>query len=346
MTLLLRNHEIRELMGFAEYIKAVEEGYREVGLGRGVNIPRQSLWVEGGDGGTSAGGHLKPEAKGSFEVKGALLPGLGSAGLNAYTTGLGTGLNTYMFLFDINSGALAAIMDVLYYDWLKTAAVTAVATKYLAPQDASVAAVFGTGRHARTQLHAICNVRPIERIQAYSRNRQNLEIFCETMSRELEVAVVPAKSPEQAIKNVDLIITITKSPTPVFDGRLLEERPIHINAMGAHHSWVREIDETVVLSSRIILDEWQQGLQEQGEILIPIKKNLLHKTDVHGDLADIIVGRVPGREESTNWTLFLSGGTGIEDVAVTKRLYELACQHGVGTQFEFDQSLDQDLKLV
>lgn len=344
MTLLLRNHEIRGLMEIPQYIEAVEQGYREVGLGRGVNFPRHNLWIKGDSNEAVGGGHLKSGAKGSLKFKAALLPDLGGAGVQAYTAGLPVGLQTYMFLFDARTGELAAVMEVLYYDWLKTGATAAVATRHLAPEDSSVVSLFGTGRHARTQLHALCAVRSLTRVQAYSRNREHREAFCQAMSEELGIEVVPAASPEEALRGADIITTITTSATPVFDGKLLEEdKPIHINAMGAHYPWVREIDEYVILRSRIILDEWEQGFSEHGEILIPIEEGLMKPSDVHGDLGQVVAGRVAGRDADCKWTVFLSGGTGIEDVAVATKLYELARKEGVGTEFEFNQPYDFEL---
>lgn len=343
MTLLIRNHEIRGLMPLIEYIDAVEQGYREVGLDRGANFPRENLWVEGDSDEAQDGGHLKAGSKGSFKFKAALLPEIGGAGVQAYTAGLPSGLETYMFLFDAQQGALVAIMEVLYYDWLKTAATAAVATKHLAPEDSSIVGLFGTGRHARTQLHGLCAVRPIERVQAYSRRREPREAFCRKMTDELGIDVIPTASPEEALRDADIITTITTSPAPVFDGTHLEERPIHINALGAHYPWVREIDEYVVRHSRIILDEWEQGLQEQGEILIPMEKGVLDASDIHGDLGAVVAGQIPGRAPDSQWTLFLSGGTGIEDVAVATRLYERAREQAVGTEFEFNQPYEFEL---
>jgi alanine dehydrogenase len=343
MALLLHNHEIRGLMDLSQYIEAVEQGYREVGLGRGVNFARHNLWIEGDSKESVGGGHLKPSAKGSFKFKAALLPDLGGVGVQAYTAGLPSGLQTYMFLFDAKVGELAAVMEVLYYDWLKTGATAAVATKYLAPEDSPVVSLFGTGRHARTQLYALCAVRPIKRVHAYSRTRDRREAFCKAMSEELGIDVVPVASPEEALRGADIITTITTSPTPVFDGRLLEDKPIHINAMGAHYPWVREVDEYVMLRSRIIVDEWEQGFSEHGEILIPIEEGFMEPSDVHGDLGQVVAGRIPGRDASCKWTVFLSGGTGIEDVAVATKLYELARKKGVGTEFEFNQPYAFDL---
>lgn len=343
MVLLLRNDEIRGLMPLSEYIDAVEVGYREIGLRRGANFPRENLWIAGGSEEAHEGGHLPAGSKGSLKFKAALLPAAGCAGVQAYTAGLPGGLETYLFLFELETGSLAAIMEVLYYDWLKTAASAAVATKYLSREDSEVVALFGTGRHARTQLHGLCAVRPIRRVQAYSRRKEPREAFCRRMSQELGIDVVPASSPAEALSGVDIVTTITTSPEPVFEGRALAEGPVHINAMGAHYPWVREVDAHVVLNSRIVLDEWQQGLQEQGEILIPMEEGELSEDDVHGDLGAVVAGQIAAREEDTGWTLYLSGGTGVEDVAVGGRLLEKALETGAGTHFDFNQPYEFEL---
>ena len=195
MVLLLRNHEIRGLMHLTDYIRAVEDGYREIGRGAGAAFPRENLWIAGEKRDSHRGGHLPAGSKASFKFKAALLPGLSGAGINAYTAGLPQGLETFMFLFDTDTGALIAVMEVLYFDWLKTAAVSALATKYLAPADSTVLALFGAGRHARSQLYAIREVLNIKRVQAHSRNADKRRVFCQNMSAELGIEVIPADSP-------------------------------------------------------------------------------------------------------------------------------------------------------
>ena len=343
MTLLLHNHEIRGLLSLPQYISAVEDGYLEVGQHRGVNFPRENLWIAGDKAQAVSGGHLPTGQKASFKFKAALLTKSGSAGMQAYTAGLPGGLETFLFLFDLETGRLDAVMEVLYYDWLKTAAVSAVATKYLSPESSKVVALFGTGRHARSQLHAHCEVRPIERVQAYSRRPEQRQAFCQRMSTELGIDVLPMNTPEEALVDADIVTTITTSGSPVFDGQMLEKRPILINALGAHYPWVREIDEQVVLKSHIILDEWCQGLQEQGEILMPMEAGLLREADIAGDLGGVVAGQVPTSASRKPWTLFLSGGTGVEDVAVASRLVREARAKGVGTEFEFNQPYEFEL---
>ena len=343
MVLLLRNHEIRGLMNHSDYISAVEDGYREIGMGAGAAFPRENLWIKGEKRDSHRGGHLPADSNASFKFKAALLPGLGGAGMQAYTAGLPQGLETFMFLFDTDSGALIAVMEVLYFDWLKTAAVSALATRYLAPPDSATLALFGTGRHARSQLYALTTELDIDCVYAYSRNAERRRAFCKKMSAELGIQVIPVNSPEAALRDADIVTTITTSPTPVFPGVKLPNKPLHINALGAHYPWVREVDEHVVLNSRVIVDEWRQGLKENGELRLPIEAGLIDESHVKGDLGSVIAGKAPARDADTLWTLFLSGGTGIEDVSVARRLYDKARERGVGTPFEFNQPYEFEL---
>ena len=343
MVLLLGNQEIRGLMDLDEYIDAVEAGYREIGVGAGAAFPRENLYIKGAERDRHGGGHLPAGSKAGFKFKAALLPGLGGAGLQGYTVGLPTGLETFLFLFDTETGALAAIMEVLYYDWLKTAAVSALAARYLAPPGSAVLALFGTGRHARSQLYALRRVCQFERVQAYSRDAEKRRAFCEKMSAELDIEVRPADSPAAALVDADIVITITTSPAPVFDCASLPAKPLHINALGAHYPWVREIDAATVLRSRVFVDEWNQGWAENGEIILPREAGLIDKSHVVGDLGALVAGKIPARLPETQWTLFLSGGTGIEDVAVATRLYQKAIERGIGTEYQFNQPYEFEL---
>ena len=343
MVLFLSNHELRGLMDISEYIDAVEEGYREFGSGAGAAFPRENLWIKGDQADSHRGGHLPAGSKASFKFKGALLPGLDGAGLNAYTAGLPGGLETLFFLFDTNSGALAAVMEVLYFDWLKTAAVSALATRSLAPPNCALLALFGTGRHARSQLYALKQVANIQRVQAYSRDANKRRAFCQKMSAELDIEVIPVESPAAALAEADIVTAITTSPAPVFAGASLPDKPLHINAMGAHYPWVREVDEHTVVNSRVFVDEMRQGWAEEGEIIMPLEAGLINQSHVVGDLGALVAGKVPAREADTRWTLFLSGGTGIEDVAVATRLYEKARARGIGAEFHFNQPYEYEL---
>ena len=344
MVLLLHNHEIRGLMDLPEYLDAVEAGYREYGNGAGAAHPRTNLWIKGERQSEEyTGGHLPEGSKASFKFKAGLLPGLSGAGVNAYTAGLPGGLETFMFLFDTDTGALAAIMEVMYLSWLKTVAVSALATRHLAPPDSSVLALFSTGRHARSQLYGLTKVADIQRVQAYSRNAEKRRAFCAKMSAELGIEVIPADSPAEALRDADIVTAVTTSPTPVFDGVDLPDKPLHINGLGAHYPWVREVDSLTVVNSRVFVDVLRQGISENGEIVIPIQEGLIDESHVVGDLGSLVAGVVPGRLEDTKWTLFLSGGTGVDDIAVATHLYKRALERGIGTEFHFNQPYEFEL---
>ena len=139
------------------------------------------------------------------------------------------------------------------------------------------------------------------------------------------------------------MVTITTSPTPVFAGVDLPDKPLHINALGAHYPWVREVDDHTVVNSRVFVDELVQGWGEEGELIMPMEAGLIDKSHVAGDLGALVAGNVPPRASDSKWTLFLSGGTGIEDVAVATRLYKRALERDIGSEFHFNQPYAYEL---
>ena len=163
------------------------------------------------------------------------------------------------------------------------------------------------------------------------------------MSAELDIEAVPAASPADALRDADIVTAITNSSTPVFAAADLPDKPLHINGLGAHYPWVREIDSQTVAQSRVFVDVLRQGIHENGEIVIPMKEGRIDQDHVVGDLGDLAAGAVAGREANTKWTLFLSGGTGVDDVAVATRLYRKAKQRGIGTEFQFNQPYEFEL---
>lgn len=350
MTLLLRNSDIVGLAPIEAYVEAVERGYHDMGRGHGENLPRHNVWLHGEPLDATVTGHVPAGARGSFKFKGAHLPGVRAVGLQAYTAGLPAGLQTFLFLFDTDRGVLDAILEIEYLDWLKTAAVGGLATRLMAPEGARIAGLFGTGRHARSQLHAMVRVRPFEQVLVYGRDRARREAFCERMRDEIAAVPLPSSPviepvahPDEILASADVITTITTSKEPVFDGRALPRRPIHVNALGAHYPWVREIDEHVMANAHIVGDVRAQALLEQGELLLAVEAGAVTLDALAGDLGDVVVGSIPGRSSDRPWSVFLSGGTGVEDVAVAAEIVTRARAKGVGTSFEFGGTFEYRL---
>jgi ornithine cyclodeaminase/alanine dehydrogenase-like protein (mu-crystallin family) len=253
-------------------------------------------------------------------------------GYKAYTSYKG-GVKFRVFLHSIETGELLSIMDGNYMGMIRTGATTAVATKYMARIDGAQVGIFGTGWQARGQLVGVAAVRKVRRIKAYSRSAEKRKLFCNKMEKFLEIETIPAEKPEDVIGGADILITSTTSAEPVFKGEWLEGG-VHINAIGGNFLFKREIDETTVRRSNIIVVESkEQSKIEAGELLPSVEKGRLRWEEVH-ELGEVVVGKVRGRTKDEEITLFKSLGIAIEDIAVSAHIYELAKTRGVGQKLE------------
>ena len=213
----------------------------------------------------------------------------------------------------------------------RTSAVSAVATKYLSPPDASTIGLYGTGRIAEAQLDAVCGVRPIKSVRVYGRRRPEREDFCRRMSTRLGIEVVPANTPEEVPHDADIVITATTSTLPILFGDWLT-RPTLVLAVGANHWYKRELDGKVFEKAQLVVcDEKEQSKVESGNMLWAISHGLLTWNRVE-ELGDVIVGRVQLPDLKTSTIIFGSHGLAIFDVAMTVKTYELAKAGGFGTE--------------
>jgi ornithine cyclodeaminase/alanine dehydrogenase-like protein (mu-crystallin family) len=242
--------------------------------------------------------------------------------------------STINVLYNTDTGQLEAILPPRDIAWIRTGAASGVATRYMARPDASIVGCIGTGRQSITQLEAVCAVRPIKQIRVYSRTQENRERFAKEMTERLGVEVAPASDPAACIRGSDIVITITNSREPVFDGNLLE-LGMHINAAGANSEARQEVDETTVRRSDLIaIDNVEQAQWECGE-LIAAAKNGVYDWSKAISLADVVGGKVAGRPSSEAITLFESQGIGIEDIAASAYVVRKAKEKGLGVQLPF-----------
>jgi ornithine cyclodeaminase/alanine dehydrogenase-like protein (mu-crystallin family) len=267
-----------------------------------------------------------------LHVMSASLPALGHAGLKSYSTV--AGVNRFMVLLYRSDGQLVAMMEADRLGQLRTGAATAVATKFMARQDSSRLGIFGTGRQARSQVRAICAVRPITTVLAYSRNAERRDQFCEEMSEALKINVRPAAVPEEAAGDVDILVTATTSKEPVFRGECLS-KGTHINAIGANSISRQEIDvEAVRKSACVVVDSCEQAMLESGDLARAAEEEGFYWEDAR-ELGLVVIGEFPGREDAGEITLFESQGIALEDVALAAGVYEQALKAGVGEPLPF-----------
>jgi alanine dehydrogenase len=317
MAILLRESDVEQLASMGMAIEAVEEAFKLQGEKTAENGLRRRCRLE----------------RGLLHVMSASLPAKGWAGLKSYTT-VGNTTRFHVLLYSAEDGALLAVIEGDLLGQLRTGAATGVATKYMARADASSVGIIGTGWQARSQLQAVCSVRPISAIMAYSPNQERCGKFCREMSEKLHLRVEPAGGAEMAVRDKEIVITATSAREPVFMGEWLAEGT-HVNAIGSNHLSRQEIDvETVRRSACVVVDSSEQAILESGDLARAVEAGAFYWEDAR-ELGLVVVGDFPGREEDREITLFKSHGIALEDVALAGKVYQAAVQAGLGKTISF-----------
>jgi ornithine cyclodeaminase/alanine dehydrogenase-like protein (mu-crystallin family) len=311
MAILLRESDVEKLATMKMAIDAVEKAFRLQAEHKADTAPRRRCRVE----------------HGMLHVMSASLPELGYAGLKSYTSVAGK--TRFLVLLYKGDGQLAAVIEADKLGQLRTGAASAVATKYMARQESSRLGVFGTGLQARAQLQAICAVRPIKTVLAYSRDPGRREQFSKEMTEVVGVGVYPAAMPEEAVREVDIVVTATNSKEPVFKAEWLS-KGTHINAIGANFLARQELDvETIQKSACVVVDSVEQARLEAGDLARAAEAEAFYWEDAR-ELGLVVTGEFPGREDAGEITLFESQGIALEDVALAVPVFEQAVKAGMG----------------
>lgn len=317
MAILLRESDVDKLATVRMALEAVEEAFRLQAENKADNAPRRRSRLQ----------------RGLLHVMSASLPTLGLAGLKSYTSVEGK-TTFHVLLYSSEDGRLLAVIEANLLGQLRTGAVTGIATQYMARADAARVGIFGTGFQARSQLIAVSAVRPITTILAYGRDRERREKFCHEMSAQLGISVTPALSPDQAAREMDIVIAATNSKEPVFSGASLAAGT-HVNAIGSNHLSRREIDtETVRRAACVVVDSIEQSKLEAGELAAAAEEGAFYWEDAR-ELGLVVVGEFPGREDDKEITLFKSNGIALEDVAFAGKIYQAAQKAGLGEPLPF-----------
>ncbi len=316
MALLLKEEDVTELLDIETAIAAVEEVLRDQAEGEAQNRPRSRVAM--------------PASQ--LHVMSAGDKRLGVCGLKAYTASR-KGARFLVMLYEAETGDLLAIIEADRLGQMRTGAATGVATKYMARADARRVGIFGTGWQAESQLMAVCTVRQIERIKAYSRTAEHREAFARRMSSLLGVEVVAAETPEETVRDSSIIITMTTARTPVFKGEWLEPGA-HVNATGSNFLAKAEIDvETIRRASLVAVDSVEQSRMEAGDLMPAIERGVISWESVV-ELGRIIAGQIAGRRDDTDITLFKSNGIALEDISTALSVYNLARARDIGQEID------------
>ncbi len=318
MAIFLREADVEKLVTMKMALEAVEQAFRLQGENRTDNAPRRRSRL----------------GNGSLQVMSASLPSLGLAGLKSYTA-LGGKARFCVLLYGAqDDGELLAVIEANRLGQMRTGAASGVATKFMSRLESSRVSIFGTGWQARGQILAICAVRPIKTVVAYSRDAERKEKFCKEMSDILGIDVHPAAAPEEAVKDAEIVITATNSKEPVFKGEWLA-KGTHVNAIGSNHLAKQEIDvETVRRSACVVVDCAEQARLESGDLARAAEAGAFFWEDAR-ELGLVVTGEFPGREDASEITLFRSHGIALEDVALAGKIYQAATKAKLGETLPF-----------
>ena len=240
-------------------------------------------------------------------------------------------------LLEGSTGEVICIMDGTYVTQVRTGAAAGAATKHLAREDASNAAMFGTGGQAMAQLEALLAVRKLKTVKVFDIDAKRKEDFVKAANVELErygAKILAADSSDDAIKDADIITAVTTSRRPVFDGTKVK-KGCHINGVGAYTPEMQELDEYLIThADKVYVDSYTGALAEAGDLIIPIEKGTYSKEKVTGEIGELLLGKVPGRGSADEITVFNTVGTAVLDVVTAHSIYHKALEMGVGTKVD------------
>ena len=272
----------------------------------------------------------------------ALMPGA-SSGLNTYgakIVGLhpanpGKGLPAvqgFVCLFDLETGKPMGLVDGAAITAIRTAAVSALATQWLAKEDAVSCGILGTGAQAITHAEAMLTVRPLQEIVIWGRDVGKAEALCLQRSSRLasrfQCDFRAAGNAAEAAA-CDIVCTVTGSTDPVVKGEWV--RPgAHINLVGAHSLNTREADTALIAKSKVYVDLLESTLNEGGDIMIPVQEGAIDQSDIVGELGALIAGELPGRQQADDITVYNSLGITIQDLYAAHYVMDKAKQTHVG----------------
>ncbi len=312
MALFLTEGQVTQLLDMSTALQVVEKVMRLHGQGEAINHPRQRIRRHGA----------------ILHWMGAAVPEWHLTAFKVYTA------RSVLFSLYGDDGELLMVAEAGRLGQIRTGAASGVATKFMALADAKTVGIIGTGFQAETQLEAICQVRRVKCIRAFSRTAERRERFARMMGERLSVPVHPVASAEEAVSDAEIVVTVTTSKDPVLMGEWLKAG-MHINAVGSNALVRHELDaEAVRRCHPIVVDDRWQAQMECGDLLMATERGEL-AWDRLPELGEVVAGKVKGREKDDDITLFESQGIALWDLAVGKIVYERATAAGLGTLLPF-----------
>jgi ornithine cyclodeaminase len=325
-TLILGHVQVHHLLPVEECIPVMEEALKTLASGDVVLPLRHAVML--------------PDRRGLLGLMPAYLgrpTAMGAKIISVFHGNRGTPYESHqgaVLLFEIEHGRLLAMVDAASVTAIRTAAVSAVATRHLAVEKAGDLAILGSGTQASMHLNAMRAVRPIRRVRVWSRTPGHAEHFAARESERSGIRVEVAESAGDAVEAADVICTTTGAMAPILLGDWIAPGA-HINAVGASRPPFRELDTPAVVRSRLYVDRRESAFSEAEDFLAPKREGAIGDEHIVGELGEVLLRKVPGRTSPSDITLFKSLGLAIEDLAAAHYVYSRALSLHAGTAVDF-----------
>jgi len=328
MKLLVLNHdEVVRLLPMSECIDVMQEALS--GLARGeAELPLRPIFRPENVRGVMA---MMPSFRRGdsplFGLKAiCVFPDNAAIGIDAHQGGV--------LVFSGQTGELMALVNASAITAIRTAAVSGVATRTLARQEANELAIIGAGVQGRTHLEAMAHVRPLRRARIVAQRFENAQAFADEMQAKFDFTIEPVRVAEEAVREANLIVTATTSHDPVIKREWI--RPgSHINAVGTYSPKAREIDTATIVAASLFVDRRESALNEAGDYMIPAAEGLIGPDHIRAELGEILIGKHAGRSAHNEITVFKSLGLAIEDLAAAEYVYQKGKEKSVGSLISF-----------
>lgn len=294
-------------------IELVERAFHQLADGTAINHPRRRVILP-------TGSVLHYMAAGTPEY----------FGLKAYSVNAKTGAHFEVLLYRSADGLPLATLEANHLGQIRTGAASGVATKYLAREDAGVAAIIGTGFQAETQLEAVANVRKLHEVRVWSRKVERREEFARRCAGKFNLNIKPVETARECVEGADIVVTATSSKTPVLDANWIAPGA-HVNGAGSNWAERRELPTELVYGRAAIVavDSVEVAKLESGDLLIPLREGGQDRFP-GVELSEIVSGKRASRTSADQITVFKSNGLAVEDIAVAGYLYEETLRRGMG----------------
>jgi ornithine cyclodeaminase len=328
--LILTADDVRKALPMHEAIDAMKKAYASLSDGSAVVPLRTRLPLPDGEAlSLFMPAHVKAQDESALAVKVvSLFPGNPARGL-AY-------IQAAVLVFDPETGQATALLEGSSLTAIRTGAAGGAAVDLLARPESKVVAVFGAGAQGRTQLEAACTARRLETAFVYDQNPDKVKTFIDELKGRgpIPMDLRAASEAREAVENADIICTATTSQMPVFEDSHVKPGT-HISAVGSYTPDMQEVPAETLQRARVFVDSRTACLEEAGDLIQPMRAGLFDESHICGELGEVVLGRIPGRQTPDEITYFKSVGIAVQDALAAQVALNNARKLNTGTEVDF-----------